>query len=110
RFAGDGAFALDGEGWPAFTGTWTRDGAELQILTPGAGDGCDRSGRYRFRMESTRLTLDLVADACVPRRMILDRSTWRPAGEPESIPVRHIVRTAAPGRPALPAAPPDTGS
>jgi outer membrane protein assembly factor BamB len=42
--------------------------------------------------------------------MILDRSTWRPAGEKDPIPQRKIVRTAAPKRGALPAAAPAAGS
>src|SRR4029453_6200974 len=75
------------------------------------------SGRYRFRLNvpatdvaGRRMTLDVVADACTPRRMILDRSTWRPAGEPDVIPERRIARTGAPLRKALPPAAPAAGS
>jgi outer membrane protein assembly factor BamB len=45
----------------------------------------------------------------MPRRMILDRSTWRPSDEVVPVPVRHIVRTPGPAR-AIPAAAPETGS
>ena len=43
-------------------------------------------------MRGTRLTFDLVSDACVPRRMILDHSTWRPGGESDPIPERRASR------------------
>ena len=42
--------------------------------------------------------------------MILDRSTWRRAGEKQSIPERRIVRTAMSARPSLPSAAPAAGS
>ena len=54
RFAADGAFTLEGPGWPTFKGTWKADGAEIEILTPAAAAGCDQPGRYRFRTENTR--------------------------------------------------------
>lgn len=110
RFGTEGAFTLEGSGWPTFKGTWKASGAEIEILTPGVPDGCDKPGRYRFRTESRRIIFDLVADACVARRMILDRSTWRPAGEKEPIPVRKIVRTQAARRIALPQAAPEAES
>jgi outer membrane protein assembly factor BamB len=50
------------------------------------------------------VTFELVTDLCTPRRMILDRSTWRPAGEADTSPARRIVRTASPGLPPLPPA------
>ena len=42
--------------------------------------------------------------------MILDRSTWRPASEPEPVPVRRLERSAATTLPSLPAAAPARGS
>ena len=110
RFQPDGTFSLSGAGWPAFTGTWKAAGGEVEILTPDAPGGCDKPGRYRFTTQNARTTLDAVADECRPRRMILDRSTWRRAGEKEAIPERKIVRTAAPAGAPLPAAAPETGS
>jgi outer membrane protein assembly factor BamB len=100
RFGSDGTFTMEGQGWPTFKGTWKTAGARVEIVSDGPR-GCEGQGRYRFRVEGTRLRFDLDADDCVPRRMILDRSTWRPAGEAESVPERRIVRAAAAPRPAL---------
>ena len=93
RFGADGTFALQGEGWPPFRGTWKRHGTLIDLLVPGAQDGCDKPGRYRFRVRDAQVSFDLVSDGCTPRRMILDRSTWVPVGERKTIPERHIVRT-----------------
>jgi outer membrane protein assembly factor BamB len=109
RFAEDGGFSLKGEGWPAFAGTWKRVGDTIEIATPAAAGGCDKAGRYTVRVDS-RVALDVVEDACVPRRMILDHSSWRPAGEAEPIPERKIVRTAASRSAPLPAAGSAAGS
>ena len=110
RFAADGGFTLEGQGWPAFKGTWKIDGGEIELLTPDAAGGCDKPGRYRFRVDDTHITFNLVSDACVPRRMIVDGSLWRPTAEEVTVPVRHIARTAAPRPIAIPAAAPDAGS
>jgi outer membrane protein assembly factor BamB len=111
RFGADGRFSLEGAGWPAFNGTWKREGAEIELLTGGeTAGGCDRPGRYRASVDNRHVTLALVADPCAPRRMILDRSVWRPAGEVVAVPERKIVRTAAPARVPLPAPAPDAGS
>jgi outer membrane protein assembly factor BamB len=109
RFGADGSFAIEGPGWPAFKGTWKRAGGEVELLTPGAAGGCDATARYRVSVDKGHVTFDLVSDACMPRRMILDRSTWRPSDEVVPVPVRHIVRTPGPAR-AIPAATPETGS
>src|SRR5206468_10343824 len=68
------------------------------------------AGRYRLRIDGQRVGFDLVADDCVPRRMILDRSTWRPAGEIDPPPARSITRTAAPRVAPLPSASMAAGS
>jgi outer membrane protein assembly factor BamB len=44
------------------------------------------------------------------RRMMLDRSTWRPIGDVDPAPDRHIVTTPAEPRPAIPDPAPATGS
>ena len=103
-FEGDHTFALEGEGWPAFNGTWTVNADAIELLVPTAPAGCTGPGRYRFRVDAGRVTFDLTSDDCVPRRMILDRSTWRPAGEPRTIPVRNIERTIAARAPLRPKA------
>jgi len=104
RFAADGAFTLEGDRWPSFKGSWKADGEAIELLTSGGPDGCDGPGRYRVRLEGGRLSLDLVSDGCAPRRIILDRSTWRPPGDKPSVPSRRIVRTAS-ARPAARAKP-----
>jgi outer membrane protein assembly factor BamB len=95
RFNADQTFTLTGEGWPAFAGSWKADGARIELVVPDAPNGCGGPGLYRVRVDGRRLTFDLVSDACEPRRMILDRSTWTPAGEAKSTPVRRITRTVA---------------
>jgi outer membrane protein assembly factor BamB len=105
QFRADGTFSITGSGWPSLVGTWTADGSRVDlVLTTSPGQGCDAPGRYEFAVADGRVSFRLVADACTPRRMMLDRSTWRPAGEREPIPVRRIVRTAASSLPPLPAA------
>jgi outer membrane protein assembly factor BamB len=109
RFSADGTFTLEGEGWPAFIGTWTRDGAEIQLSTPGVRD-CGGPGRYRISVDASLVRFDLVTDGCTPRRMILDRSTWRPLGEAQAIPPRRIVRSVSDRLRPLPAAASAAGS
>jgi hypothetical protein len=98
-FLADRSFTLQGQGWPPFKGTWTTDGNALELTTPSAPDGCNKPGRYQLSAEGPHVTFAVISDACVPRRMILDRSTWRPEGEPDARPERRIVRTEL-GRPA----------
>jgi len=92
RLSPDGALALEGQGWPAFNGTWNADKDQLTIVTPAAKD-CSRPGRYRFRFEGTHLVLAVIDDGCEPRRMILHDSRWLPEGEKAAIPERRIVRS-----------------
>ena len=111
RFAPDGVFTLQGPGWPAFTGTWKANGAELTLETKGGPlEACAAPGRYTFAVEGTRVRLSVVQDSCVPRRMILDASTWRPEGEAVPIPERRIVRSGPDRAPSLPAPAPANGS
>jgi outer membrane protein assembly factor BamB len=98
RFDPGGTFTLQGQGWPALSGTWKINGAEIEFSMSGGPGGCDGPGRYRLRMESNRIGFDLVLDDCKLRQMILDRSTWSPAGEAKAKPSRAITRTSgAPG-------------
>lgn len=110
RFGPDGAFTLEGQGWPAFKGTWKTDGEQIELATAGGPSGCDGPGRYTLRLEGSGLRFDLVTDNCTPRRMIVDRSTWVPVGEAKTIPERRIVRTAAEHRTSLPKAASEKGS
>ncbi len=95
RFSTDGTFMLEGQGWPSMPGTWRTRGSQIDLGISDRTAGCDEPGRYRFQVERSRLSFDLVFDDCVPRRMIFDRSSWRPTSEAEAIPERRIVRTAA---------------
>jgi outer membrane protein assembly factor BamB len=101
HFAADGAFRLTGEGWPTFTGTWKTANGVVEIATPTV-DKCGAAARYRVHTENARLRLELVEDDCTPRRMILDRSTWRPVGAAEMIPTRRIQHFPATPLPPLP--------
>ena len=108
RFEPGGTFRVEGDRWPTLAGNWKVKGDEVELLlTSGAPKGCEGPGRYRVRAEEGRVGFLIVADDCTPRRMILDRSTWSPAGEAGRKPARRILRTAfarAPAR-AEPGAP-----
>ena len=92
-------------------GTWKTAGSSLElVLTKAPNPACADPGKYTFTTDGVHLTLQLVSDTCQNRRMILDRSAWRPVGEAEPVPERRIVRTAATSLPALPAAPNARGS
>jgi outer membrane protein assembly factor BamB len=102
----DGAFALAGQGWPPFNGTWKAEKDQIFVSTTGERDGCGGTGEYRFRTEGTHLMLTVVSDPCVPRRMILHGSTWIPETETPAVPDRNIVRRGPETAPnVLPAAP-----
>jgi outer membrane protein assembly factor BamB len=113
-FNPSGTFSLQGEGWPPFKGTWkaTKDpkSRRIELITPEAAGGCDKPATYIYTVDGSRVTFAIVADDCVPRRMILDRSTWRPSGERARIPERTIARTAAPLAVPLPTPAPAAGS
>jgi outer membrane protein assembly factor BamB len=102
RFAPDGIFSLQGGGWPAFNGTWTREGAEVTVVTEGGPPPCAAPGRYRVAVDGRRLTLTVVADECRPRQMILNNSQWYPEGEAPPVPERRIERKGPDRAPALP--------
>jgi outer membrane protein assembly factor BamB len=110
EFRADGTFSITGQGWAPLAGTWKAGGAEIELALTKPAPGCAAPGRYAFRVTGTRVSFSLIADDCAPRRMILDRSTWRPAGEPEETAVRRIARTAAARLAPLPTAPPAAGS
>ncbi|MFL6280540.1 MAG: PQQ-binding-like beta-propeller repeat protein [Vicinamibacterales bacterium] len=109
RLSADGALTLEGQGWPAFNGTWKADNDQLTVLTPSVKD-CSRPGRYRLRFEGTQLALTVIEDGCEPRRMILHDSHWLPDGEKPAIPERKIVRSGGNSVARLPDPGPSTGS
>jgi outer membrane protein assembly factor BamB len=108
---GDGTFSIVGREWPAMTGTWKTEHDELVVSTTGGPRGsCAGPGRYRYKVDGTRLTLTTVSDECVPRQMVMRDSTWRPEGEADATPTRRVARTGPDRTPKLPAATPATGS
>ena len=110
RFASDGSFTIVGKEWPPFNGAWTVEQDEVTLTTAGGPQECAQPGRYRFRVENRRLSLALLSDDCVPRRMVLKDSTWRPEGAAEVVASRAIVRRGPTRPPALPQAASAKGS
>jgi outer membrane protein assembly factor BamB len=97
EFRPDGTFALSGQGWPALDGTWKGEASRVELTTAKSpSKDCAGPGRYRVATAGSHVTFTVVEDACTPRRMILDGSTWRPASEAEPKPPRTITTTAAP--------------
>src|SRR5262247_3181741 len=94
RFDPAGAFEMEGDRWPALSGNWKLKGDEIELVTTKAQKGCEGPGRYRVRVDAKRVSFDLIADDCVVRRMILDRSVWSPAEEAKVIAPRSIKNTA----------------
>jgi outer membrane protein assembly factor BamB len=110
HFRSDGTFSLAGEGWPSMQGAWTLTGTEIVLRLSRAPAECSDAARYTVIADGGHLTFALVSDTCTERRMILDRSEWRPAGETLPILERRITRTVAPGQHQLPRAAAATGS
>jgi outer membrane protein assembly factor BamB len=102
EFDPGGTFKLQGQGWPAMSGNWKSQRAEIELSMSGGPGGCDGPGRYRFHMVGKGVSFDLVSDDCKPRRMILDRSTWSPEAEKEVKPSRIITRIMGARAPAHP--------
>lgn len=98
QFDPAGTFALSGAGWPSMSGSWKLDGAEITLQNASGPKECASVARYTFSVEGSRIGLDVLADDCQSRRMILDRSRWLPPGSTAPAPARNIVRTAGPAR------------
>jgi outer membrane protein assembly factor BamB len=99
RFDPTGTFTLTGDRWPTFDGTWKMDGRVIEVTSAAPPPKCAPSGRYRIDTAAGRVRFTVVDDACQPRRMILDRSEWRPARETVAVPTRRIA-VASHARPA----------
>ncbi len=110
QFRGDGTFSLAGEGWPSMQGTWTINGSEMELRLTGARPECAGPARYTIAVNGQHVTFALGSDGCVERRMILDRSEWRPASEALAVPERRITLTVSPGTHEFPRAAAPTGS
>ncbi len=100
-FDSGGTFTVKGDRWPTLSGNWKTNAGEIEFLMSGGPGGCDGTGKYQFHVNDKRITFNLVSDQCVPRKMIMDRSTWMPADEQKTIPKRAIVLTAANRPPSL---------
>jgi outer membrane protein assembly factor BamB len=104
-----GTFKIEGQGWPTMAGSWKLDGREIALTLapdPKAPKDCGEAGRYRVDTPAPgHLGFALVADACDLRRLIVDRSDWRPAGETVAKPARRITVTSLTKPPARPWAP-----
>ena len=110
-FSADGSLLIEGRQWKPFKGQWTVEGNELTVRTSGGLRDCgDTVGRYRFRIEKTSLSLDVIGDECGPRRMVLRESTWRPAGSAGPAVERKITHTSLHHGRSLPKATPAKGS
>ena len=44
RFDPAGTFTVEGQGWPKLEGTWTIQGAEIELRTPSAPKECAAAG------------------------------------------------------------------
>ena len=107
-FGTDGSFSMVGKERGGMKGTWKLENGELIVET--SGPPCTTPGRYKYRVEETRLVLTAVEDACVPRQMVMRESTWRPQGEADAVPERKIVRSGPERAPTLPIAKPAAAS
>jgi outer membrane protein assembly factor BamB/protein tyrosine phosphatase (PTP) superfamily phosphohydrolase (DUF442 family) len=95
RFDPAGTFTIEGDRWPKLNGSWKSQGSEIELSMAGGPGGCDGPGKYRVNTDGKHISFDLVSDECKPRTMILDRSTWLPAGEAAGRAPRKITRTSS---------------
>ncbi|HXQ69675.1 MAG TPA: PQQ-binding-like beta-propeller repeat protein [Pyrinomonadaceae bacterium] len=98
RFDPAGTFTVEGDRWPKLSGNWKSQGADFELSVGGlanAPGGCDGPGKYRATSDGKHVSMGVVSDECKVRMMILDGSTWLPAGEAVAKPVRNFVRTAS---------------
>jgi outer membrane protein assembly factor BamB len=109
QFDPAGTFSLTGAGWPSMSGSYTIDSNEVTLVLQKPLKDCGDPGVYRFAVNASRVTFALVADNCMPRRMILDRSEWLPKGVTVPIAARSMTRVTGPARGALPGAAPGSG-
>ena len=61
-------------------GTWTLAGSEITLQNQSGPKDCGGAARYTISRDGEQFGLDVVADECPPRQMILDRSRWLPPG------------------------------
>lgn len=110
QFDPAGTFTLGGDpGWAPMAGRWKIAGNEITLQNDPGPSKCDGAATYRLSSEGSTVGLDLVADDCRARVMILDRSRWAPPGTAAQPPTRSIVRTAGTAKAPLGPAKPGAG-
>lgn len=105
RFDPAGTFKIEGDRWPKLSGNWQSQGAGFDLVVaglPNGAGGCDGEGKYRAAFDGKQVTIGLVSDECKVRQLILDGSTWTPAGETVAKPARNLVRTSHARPPSRP--------
>ena len=94
-------------GWPPMAGTWTISGNEITLQNDPGRRNATAPRRYTFSVDGAAFGLDVVADDCQARRMILDRSRWLPPGTaPIGARAPHRPHRRAPAKTPLPPATP----
>ena len=94
KFDPAGTFTVSGDRWPTLSGSWKGTGSEIELSMSGGPNGCEGPGRYQVNGDGKHVTFNLVSDGCVPRRMILDRSTWSPVDEQQKLAPRVLKLTS----------------
>jgi outer membrane protein assembly factor BamB len=94
QFDPAGTFKVSGDRWPTLSGNWKATGSEIELSMAGGPNGCEGPGRYQVAGDGKHVTFSLVSDGCVPRRMILDRSTWSPVDERQKLAPRVLKLTS----------------
>lgn len=110
RFNPEGTLLVQGERWPPIAGTWKTNGAGIEFLMTGGPEGCGGPGNYLFDTDGKQVKFSLVSDACKVRQIILDGSTWLPAGTVVPKPARTITITSKRRPPSRPDPATDKGS
>ena len=110
RFDPGGTLSIEGDRWPKIGGTWKTNGAGIEFAMTGGPGGCDGPGKYLFDTDGKRVKFNMVSDACKIRQIILDGSTWLPAGTVVPKPPRTITITSRRRPPSRPDPATDKGS
>ncbi|HEU4875729.1 MAG TPA: PQQ-binding-like beta-propeller repeat protein [Pyrinomonadaceae bacterium] len=110
RFDPGGTLSIEGDRWPKIGGSWKTNGAGIEFLMTGGPGGCDGPGNYLFDTDGKQVKFSLVSDECKIRQIILDGSTWLPAGTVVPKPVRTITITSRRRPPSRPDPATDKGS
>jgi len=100
RFDPGGTMTIESASWPKINGSWKTSGSEIEFLMSGGPGGCDGPGKYQYNTDGKQVKFTLLSDECKVRTIILDGSTWLPAGTAVPKPVRKITTTSKAKPPA----------